>query len=61
MENGKEISNEKEVGILLNNYFVEKFDGLKSNIDKSKQEDPLVPLKEKMLKKNLKFCSQLPL
>ena len=49
MENGKEISNEKEVGNLLDNHFVEKIDGLKSNIDKSIQEDPLAPLEEKML------------
>ena len=34
---------------------MEKINNLKTNIDKSKVEDPLKPLKEKMAKKNLKF------
>ena len=48
MENGVEITDEKEVANTLNNYFVEKINKLKKDID---TRNPLTPLKEKMKKK----------
>ena len=55
IENGIEISEEKELADTLNDYFFSKINNLKNDIDKSKVVDPLIPLRENMKKKNLKF------
>ena len=49
------ISDEKEVADKFNEFFVDKIKNLKDNIDPSKIVDPLLHLKKKMSKKNLKF------
>ena len=45
---GNVITEEQEVADCFNDYFVDKINQLKNNIDKSKIEDPIVKLKEKM-------------
>ena len=44
-----------EVAEIFNEFFVQKIEKLKENIDQSYVEDPLVGLKNKVESKNLKF------
>ena len=46
-ENGEEIEDEKETAHSFNNYFIEKIEKLKENIDKDFVEEPLEKLKKK--------------
>ena len=54
-EAGKILEDEKEIAEVFNEYFVEKIEKLKENIDKRYVEEPLEKLKKKMENKNLKF------
>ena len=49
------IENEKEIADIFNDYFIEKIETLKRNINKEYVKDPLEKLKRKMERKNLKF------
>ena len=55
VENGKTIEDEKEVADVFNNFFVEKIQDLKDNIDQTLVEDAFKRLKEKMEPMKLKF------
>ena len=54
-ENNEEISDEGKVADTFNNFFVEKINKLKENIDSRYIEDPLQRLKKKMEGRNIKF------
>ena len=54
-EEGRMIENEKEIADIFNDYFIEKIENLKRNINKEYVKDPLEKLKRKMERKNLKF------
>ena len=53
IENGVEITSEKEVADTQNNYFLNKINDLKNGIDPNRIEDPLAQLKKKMAKQNV--------
>ena len=57
-EDGIEITDGKEVAEIFNNFFIQKIEKLKDNIDISIVEDPLERLRNKMQPKNLKFSLQ---
>ena len=57
-EDGIEITDGKEVAEIFNNFFIQKIEKLKDNIDTSIVEDPLERLRNKMQPKNLKFSLQ---
>ena len=46
-ENGKDVSDEKEVAEIFNNFFIEKIEKLKENIDITMIEDPLERLRQR--------------
>ena len=50
-----EISDEEEIAEVFNQFFVDKINTLKANIDKSDQADPLEKIKNKVKDMNLKF------
>ena len=50
-----ETSNESEVAETLNNFFVEKINALKANIDPNLVKDPLEKIRKKVEGKNLQF------
>ena len=50
-----EISDEEEIAEVFNQFFVNKINTLKANIDKSDQADPLEKIKNKVKDMNLKF------
>ena len=54
-EAGKILEDKKEIAEVFNEFFVEKIEKLKKNIDKKYLEEPLEKLKKKMDNKNLKF------
>ena len=51
-----EASDEEEVAVLFNQFFVNKINTLKANIDKSNVKDPLEKIKNKVKDMNLKFA-----
>ena len=48
VEDNKTIEDEREVAEIFNDFFIDKINLLKENIDQSKVEDPCTRLKEKM-------------
>ena len=55
MENNVKIVDEEQVAEIFNQFFVEKIQNLKDNIDPKYVKDPLVKLKEKFDGKKLHF------
>ena len=54
-ENGEEIEDEEKIADIFNDYFIEKIEKLKGNINKDYVKEPLERLRKKMERKNLKF------
>ena len=52
LQEGNNVTQEKEVANTFNDFFINRVESLKKNIDQSLVEDPLVRLKEKMKKVN---------
>ena len=59
VEDNKTIEDEREVAEIFNDFFIDKINLLKENIDQSKVEDPCTRLKEKMESKNITFKLKL--
>ena len=55
-EDGKGIKSEEEIADIFNEYFMDKIEKLKENIDHKYVKEPLEKLKKKMENRNLKFA-----
>ena len=55
IENGVEISDDKEKANILNKFFVTKIEKLRDSIDPKMKKDPFTKIKQKMQGRNIRF------